>query len=137
MCNNFGLGAIDSPKDLRDYDYSMLNNSEEEIEIPESFKLDYDIPIQNQGQVGSCVAHSLMEMKSYIDNSMYSIGYIYGNRKESDWQGHDMVVRKALGNLVKFGDCKKENCDFNIEYPLIKEKIKEIGIDKLSSMGAS
>ena len=24
MCN-FGLGAIDSPNDLRDYDYSMLN----------------------------------------------------------------------------------------------------------------
>ena len=48
MCN-FGLGAIDSPKDLRDYDYSMLNNIEEEIEIPESFKLDYDIPIKNQG----------------------------------------------------------------------------------------
>ena len=34
MCN-FGLGAIDSPKDLRDYDYSMLNNIDEEgIEIP-------------------------------------------------------------------------------------------------------
>ena len=46
MCN-FGLGAIDSPKDLRDYDYSMLNNIEE-IEIPESFRLDYDIPIQNK-----------------------------------------------------------------------------------------
>ena len=46
MCN-FGLGAIDSPNDLRDYDYSMLNNIDEEIEIPESFKLDYDIPIQS------------------------------------------------------------------------------------------
>ena len=130
MCN-FGLGAIDSPKDLRDYDYSMLNNIEEEIEIPESFKLDYDIPIQNQGQVGSCVAHALMEMKSYIDNDMYSIGFIYGNRKENDWQGHGMIIREALKNIVEFGDCKKNSFDFNIEYPLIKEKIKEIGIDKL------
>ena len=59
MCN-FGLGAVDSPKDLRDYDYSMLNNIDEGIEIPESFKLDYDIPIQNQGQVGSCVAQGLI-----------------------------------------------------------------------------
>ena len=36
MCN-FGLGAIDSPNDLRDYDYSMLNNIDEEFEIPETF----------------------------------------------------------------------------------------------------
>ena len=120
MCNNFGLGAIDSPKDLRDYDYSMLNNIDEEIEIPENFKLDYDIPIQNQGQVGSCVAHALMEMKSYIDNSMYSIGFIYGNRKENDWQGHGLIIREALKNIVEFGDCRKESFDFNIEYPLIK-----------------
>ncbi len=128
---NFGLGAIDSPKDLRDYDYSMLNNIEKEIKIPESFKLDYDIPIQNQGQVGSCVAHALMEMKSYIDNDMYSIGFIYGNRKEEDWQGHGLIIREALKNIVEFGDCRKDSFDFNIEYPLIKEKLKEIGIDKL------
>ena len=36
MCNKFKLGAIDSPVDLRDYDYSMLS-SKEEIEIPENF----------------------------------------------------------------------------------------------------
>ena len=64
MENEFILGAIDSPSDLRDYDYSMLNNIDEGIEITESFKLDYDIPIQNQGQVGSCVAHALMEILS-------------------------------------------------------------------------
>ena len=129
--NNFKLGVIDSPIDLRDYDYSMLSYKEETV-IPENFKLDYDIPIQNQGNVGSCVAHSLMEMKSYIDNDMYSIGYIYGNRKDSDWQGHGMITREALKNLVEFGDCKKESFDFNIEYPLVKNKISEIGYDKLS-----
>ena len=116
MEDRFVLGAIESPTDLRDYDYSMLSGATD-TEIPESFELDYDIPVQNQGNVGSCVAHALMEMKSYIDNSMYSVGFIYGNRKEDDWQGHGLVIREALKNIVKFGDCKKESFDVNMESP--------------------
>ena len=69
MEDKFVLGAIESPVDLRDYDYSMLADAAE-VEIPESFELDDDIPVQNQGNVGSCVAYALMEMKSYIDNDM-------------------------------------------------------------------
>ena len=87
MEDKFILGAIESPVDLRDYDYSMLAGATD-VEMPESFELDYDIPIQNQGNVGSCVAHALMEMKSYIDNDMYSIGFIYGNRNDDDYQGN-------------------------------------------------
>ena len=131
MEDKFVLGAIESPADLRDYDYSMVTGSSEKIDIPEKFELDYDIPIQNQGNVGSCVAHALMEMKSYIDNSMYSIGFIYGNRKEEDWQGHGLIIREALKCIVKNGDCLKNSFDYNIEYPAIKNKMIEIGIDKL------
>ena len=131
MEDRFVLGAIESPTDLRDYDYSMLNNIEEEVEIPENFKLDYDIPIQKQGQVGSCVAHALMEMKSYIDNDMYSIGFIYGNRNDTDHQGSGLVPREALKCIVKNGDCLKNSFDYNIEYPAIKNKMIEVGIDKL------
>ena len=131
MKNEFILGAIESPTDLRDYDYSMVTGSSEEIEIPEKFELDYDIPVQNQGNVGSCVAHALMEMKSYIDNDMYSIGFIYGNRNNNDFQGSGLIAREALKHLVKEGDCFKESFDYNIEYPEIRNKMSEIGIDKL------
>ena len=130
MCD-FGLGAIESPKDLRDYDYSMITGSSEKIEIPEKFELDYDIPIQNQGDVRSCVAHALMEMKSYIDNNMYSIGFIYGNRNDNDFQGSGLIAREALKHLVKEGDCYKESFDYNVEYPEIRNKKYEIGRDKL------
>ena len=130
MEDKFILGAIESPVDLRDYDYSMLAGAAD-VEIPESFELDYDIPVQNQGNVGSCVAHALMEMKSYIDNEMYSIGFIYGNRNDDDYQGNGLVPREALKHLVKDGDCFKESFNFNIEYPAIKNKMIEVGIDKL------
>ena len=130
MEDKFILGAIESPVDLRDYDYSMLAGATD-VEIPESFELDYDIPVQNQGKVNSCVAFSLSEMKSYIDNSNYSSGFIYANRSDDDHQGTGLIPREALKHLVKEGDCLKASFDYNIEYPAIKEKISEIGIDKL------
>ena len=136
MEDKFILGAIESPVDLRDYDYSMVTGSSEKIDIPEKFELDYDIPIQNQGNVGSCVAHALMEMKSYIDNSMYSIGFIYGNRNDTDYQGSGLVPREALKCIVKNGDCLKNSFDYNIEYPAIKNKMIEIGMDKLLTEAA-
>lgn len=137
MEDKFILGAIESPVDLRDYDYSMVTGSSEKIEIPEKFELDYDIPIQNQGNVGSCVAHALMEMKSYIDNDMYSIGFIYANRNDDDYQGSGLVPREALKHLVKEGDCFKESFDYNLEYPGIRNKMSEIGIDKLLNEAAN
>ena len=129
MCD-FGLGAVDSSTDLRDYNYSMLVGAAD-AEIPESFELDYDIPVQNQEKVNSCVAFSLSEMKSYIDNSNYSSGFIYANRSDDDHQGTGLIPREALKHLVKEGDCLKASFDYNIEYPAIKEKILEVGADKL------
>lgn len=136
MEDKFVLGAIESPVDLRDYDYSMVAGNSEKIDIPERFELDYNIPIQNQGNVGSCVAHALMEMKSYIDNEMYSIGFIYGNRSDTDYQGSGLVPREALKCIVKNGDCFKNSFDYNIEYPDVKNKMLEIGIDKLLTEAA-
>ena len=108
MEDKFILGAIESPVDLRDYDYSMLASATD-VEIPENFELDYDIPVQNQGNVGSCVAHALMEMKSYIDNDMYSIGFIYGNRNDKDFHHREQKFelrdrcQGALGNICLRG----------------------------------
>ena len=63
MEDKFILGAIESPVDLRDYNYSMLAGAAD-VEIPETFELDYNIPVQNQEKVNSCVAFSLSEMKT-------------------------------------------------------------------------
>ena len=42
MENKFVLGAIESPIDLRDYDYSMISCSGDKVDIPKEFILDYD-----------------------------------------------------------------------------------------------
>lgn len=133
--DNFKLGAIESPLDLRDYDYSMITCSSKNIDIPKDFILDYDYPILNQGLVGSCVAHTLSCMKSYIDgvntDKMYSVGFIYGNREEDDWQGTGMITREALKNLVKYGDCIKTSFPINEEYPDIVNTLNKYNKQKL------
>ena len=135
MENKFVLGAIESPVDLRDYDYSMISCSGDKVDIPKEFILDYDYPILNQGLIGSCVAHSLSCMKSYIDgvnkDNMYSVGFIYANRQEDDFQGTGMITREALKNLVKYGDCKKTSFPINEEYPAIVETLNKYGKQKL------
>ena len=50
------LGAIESPIDLRDYTIKNLVGKATAIEIPDSFKLDYEYDILSQGNVSSCRA---------------------------------------------------------------------------------
>lgn len=132
---NFGLGAIESPIDLRDYTYDMLTMATAPVEIPYQFILDYQYDILNQGLVGSCVPHGLSEMRNYIDgvpyDDTYSVGFIYANREESDSQGVGMITRQALKNLVKYGDCKKKSFPVNEEYPAILNTLKKYGKDEL------
>ena len=129
------LGAIESPVDLRDYTYDMLTMATVPIDIPYGFRFDYPYDILNQGLIGSCVAHGLSEMRNYIDgvpiDDTYSVGFIYANREDSDTQGHGMVTRQALKNLVKYGDCKKKDFPINEEYPAILNTLEKYGKTQL------
>ena len=137
MCNKFKLGSIDSPSDPRDYTYNDLCMATCS-DIPKSYCLDWKAyKILNQGNVGSCKAHALSMIKSYIDGKQfsdrYSVGWIYGNRYDTDWQGHGLISRETLKHLIKEGVVS--NCSFpiNEEYPQIKSTIDKYGKDKLLS----
>ena len=129
----YPCGAINSPIDERDYLYNPVCANQKEL--PSSFSLDYNYHILNQGSVGSCVAHSLSEMKSYIDsvenNNMYSVGFIYANRKNGDISGSGMIPRQALSNLVSDGDCYNSDFPINEEYPSILKTLDTYGKDQL------
>lgn len=135
MENEFFLGAFDSGIDLRDYSFDMVIKSREKVELPESFCLDWKYPILSQGSVGSCVAHAISETKSFIDGvniaDFYSIGFIYGNRKEDDLQEEGMVTREALSNLVEFGDCYKREFPVNERYPEILKYMEKYNKEAL------
>lgn len=132
--NDYILGCIESPIDERDYildDICCISS----VPLPNNFMLDYKFDILDQGQAGSCVAHALSECKSFIDDvdkdNMYSVGFIYANREENQSQGTGMITREALSNLVKYGDCFKNEFPINEEYPSIVNTLSRYGKEKL------
>lgn len=134
--DNFILGSIDSPCDPRDYTYSDLCMATSTSTIPSEFELDWSAyEILSQGSVGSCKAFALSMIKTYIDgnyfNDRYSVGWIYGNRYDTDHQGSGLISRQTLKHLVNEGVCLHNDFPVNIEYPEIKETIEEYGEDAL------
>ena len=116
-------GAIFSPKDVRDYQAVCTAAA---AEFPKEFELEM-VRIKNQGSIGSCVAHSLSEVIEYfnkkqsnIDDKM-SVGFIYGNRKDSFHKGSGMITRDALKSLCKYGDVYHKDFPELIEAPDISE----------------
>lgn len=128
-------GCLLSPYDERDYkakDYIAKGT------IPDEF-LEADVPVLNQENVGSCVAHAVAIYKfiQYRRNLIYyfkkyglkitnivskilklfSTDFIFHNRLDSDYQGEGMYVRQALSQLCKCGVCEFELLPTNTPYP--------------------
>ena len=109
--NNKGMGALESPKDLRDY---RLNTVAMAIDLPTEFILNHS-HIKDQGMVGSCVAHSLSEVLETQDNINYSTGWIYGYRPENYYQGMGMYISEALKTIKNIGYVLNQDYDCNVE----------------------
>lgn len=133
--NEFNTGCLLSPYDERDYrakDYIAKGN------IPNEF-LETDVPVLNQENISSCVAHAVViykfiqhrrnliyYFKKYglkITNivskilKLFSTDFIFHNRLDSDYQGEGMYVRQALSQLCKCGVCEFELLPTNTPYP--------------------
>lgn len=125
-------GAILSSTDVRDYRAVYTSKA---VSFPESFELEM-VRIKNQGETGSCVAHTLSSIIEYYNNKQnanpteMSIGYIYGNRTTSEYKDAGMVIRDALEAVRLYGDVYKDSYGAfdNAEVPVaieIFEKNKE------------
>ena len=119
-------GCQPSPLDVRDYTIEMVAMAE--APLPETY-LCNSMKVLNQGSVGSCVAHACATAMGYGEirggNAAhdFSRGYIYGNRKATDYQGEGMYLRQALKQLNHCGDCEYADFPYNENYPSIKIKI--------------
>lgn len=126
MVSQMNLGAICSPKDVRDYKGVCATT----VFFPEEYEC-YVPAVKNQGSVGSCVAHSLAEVMEVFNHAQenkdvaMSTGYIYGNRKNSTHKGYGMIVRHALGAVVDNGTTTYKDFPYNIEVPDAINKFNE------------
>lgn len=113
------LGAIFSKKDIRDY---RLDTPRAQV-FPETFELKLGT-VKNQGVVGSCVAHAIATVVEYHNklqkvSDKMSVGYIYGNRRDTSYRDSGLIVRDALKTTCKYGDSTHASFPENLEVPEI------------------
>ena len=138
MENNFTTGALLSPIDNRDYDIQKVLPSMGYYETPKEYRTFYN-KVLNQGDIGSCVAHTGATIVSKFHHRQtnkwqhFSVGMIYGNRLDGQYQGEGMYPREAWENLRSFGTCYYEDFSINEVYPSARQKFmlnKEILLTK-------
>lgn len=124
---NFGFGAIPSPKDIRDYKLQAAAIIPQNL--PKTFKLNMG-NIKNQGSQPTCVAHvlaSLVEFYNLRDtgyNYNFSTDFIYGCRLDTDYFGEGMYLRDGLKVLQKYGDVWNIQLPGNSNVSVAMEKVK-------------
>jgi len=129
------FGAIPSPKDVRDYRIVCASNAT----FPKRFELKMP-EVKDQGLVGSCVAHAISTVIEYFsriqdDNySKMSVGYIYGNRTNSEHKAEGMVTSLALKSVCKYGDVPEGMFPYNFEVPDIIDRFED-AVDDLYDRG--
>lgn len=126
-------GYIDIPVDERDYGICMAFDDKEndEIEIPNSYKVSFQPPYENQKSTGNCVAQTIANIMEVIyhkytgEHKNFSIGFVYGNRYKGQSRGSGMTGYTACGNLVSDGDIMASLFESNEEVPNIIEMVDE------------
>jgi len=120
------LNTIPSPEDKRDYPISKLVA---QVNVfPDQFEIPYNNKIKNQGNVCSCVGHSLSYCREITEEKQnkkffeFSPGFIYANRELNHYQGEGMIPREALESVKKYGCVVQSVFPFNDDYSALKNK---------------
>ena len=125
---NFGFGAIPSPKDIRDYKLQATAIIPQHL--PKTFKLK-TVGIKNQGSESTCVAHSLASLVEFYNmrdtghNYDYSTEFIYGCRFDTDYFGEGMYLRDGLKVIQKYGDVWHTQLPGNSNVSVAIKKVTE------------
>lgn len=98
---DFGTGCVESTYDARDY---VLDGVALAIDLPEKFEVAHS-DIKNQGNIGSCVAHSVCEILEAANNNdeKYSTNWVYGYRPDGYYVGPGMMTRQACQTVIEKG----------------------------------
>lgn len=123
-------GYIPSPEDSRDWKPEDV--MEAEAPLPKTYRTEGKVGIMNQLSYSSCVAHALSAAMQYGEYKAgfkhthdFSRGFIYANRRDTDWQGAGMITREALKQLNHCGDCMQETFAVLDNYKNTKKALEE------------
>lgn len=95
-------GWIPSEPDPRDY--RLVYGAYEYAALPEEWTPPADsFAIHDQGQINSCVGHAIAGQYEVKGNPAMAYGWIYGNRRYTDYRGEGLNTREALKTVQNDG----------------------------------
>lgn len=130
----YKLGAFKSPPDERDYNISRLISQLPSTTEPDVFEYDYSEYIKDQGNIGQCVSASgsatreIKEKEQTGEYKKFSMGFNYGYRKDTEWQGAGMFPRDYLKGLLDFGIPEHHMFPIEYEVPKIQQEVQKSNI---------
>lgn len=117
-------GVLPSPPDNRDWGISRcmdMPSGSVEAMIPKRYSVSWLPEVKDQEEVNSCTAYSLATICECIyrkltgETRKFSIGYHYGNRRETWYKDEGQIMRDCPKSLQKYGavfsdtyECLKE-----------------------------
>lgn len=125
--------VVKSRYDIRDF------TIKEEKTFPETFSLEVEVPVKNQGSKPTCVAHALSSVIEYHHKKQhqnyleFSTEFIYGLREGDYHYGDGMCIRDGLNTIQKYGDTLESDCAGNHNYETARKKVRS-NIDELKEL---
>ena len=125
-------GAIPSPADERDWKITRcMDMPTGDGNLPTAFTCYLPEKIRDQGAVNSCTAQATATILSCIAHKLYgeefsfSAGYLYGNRRETDYKGTGEIMRDVPKKVTKWGDVPENIWENTAEVPEIIRDFEE------------
>ena len=105
-----------SPTDSRDYTLCRAMDVSG-IDIPERYQL--EMPQAELQQAGNCVAQANSTRAEYnlANGEQVSVGWLYGNRRETENRGTGLVMRDAMKTIIKYGNLLRKYYEYFYEVP--------------------
>ena len=104
----YGLGALQSPPDERDFQITALLAATPPMALPSSFRVARPAPVLDQGNTPMCVAFSSSRMKSWQDRDDAAVAKWYDFDEARFFRAiggtsQGAYLRAAMDRLVKVG----------------------------------
>lgn len=128
---DYYCGAIPSLTDVRDFRVAHAYSAGA---LPKEFAISELSPMptaKHQGTTNSCVAHAIATAIEWFSRYQgdeiadFSVGYIYGNRRNTISTEKGMSIRDAVATTCEYGDVVKSLFPYNSEVPTIIELFEE------------
>jgi len=105
--------------------------------LPEEFEVSW-LPseMKNQGIVQSCTGQAMSTIFECIyhaktgEGRQFSTAWLYGNRREFDYDGKGMIMRIAAKNAAKYGDVFSETWDSKAEVKKVVDEFEAVFAEK-------